>query len=309
MSCAASALDLDLKSVLLATDLSPASEKPLRHALAIARHYEAKLYVAHVVSAAPYLIAGPEALELGCEGALRDLQRLRADLREDGSLDGLDHEFIMQRGCVWDELQTIILQKQVGLVVVGTHGRCGLEKLILGSVAEEIFRAADCPVLSVGPHSYRETRVESSGETRNYLFATDFSEASLGALPHALSFVSRMEARLILLHVVPAVSIPQVPGWYSASEVLAMRENTRMTCVRRLEQLVTSGYEGPIEAECIVQFGMPSEKILQVALEKKAELILLGLRRRSLAGTASHLPWATAYEIVSGAGCPVLTIR
>lgn len=309
MSLADSALDLQLKSILLATDLSPASVKPLHHALAIARHYGAKLYIAHVVSAAPYLMAGPEALELGCQGACRDVQQLQSDLRDHGSLNGLDHEFIVQRGCVWDELQTIILQKQIGLVVVGTHGRRALEKLILGSVAEEVFREADCPVLSVGPHSYHEARVEFPGETRTYLFATDFSEASLGALPYAVSLASRMKARLILLHVVPAGPIPQIPGWHSASEVLAMRENERMTCVRRLEQLVPCEGETPIRTEFVAQFGIPSERILQVALDKKVDLIILGLRRSSLAGTISHMPWAMAYEIVSGAACPVLTVR
>jgi nucleotide-binding universal stress UspA family protein len=309
MSLAGPALDLRLKSVLLATDLSPASVKPLHHALAIARHYGARLYIAHVVSAAPYLMAGPEALELGCQGACRDVQQLQSDLRRDGSLDGLDHEFIVQRGCVWDELQTIILQKQIGLVVVGTHGRRGLEKLILGSVAEEIFRGVDCPVLTVGPHCYREAGVEFPAETRSYLFATDFSEASLGALPHAISFASRMKATLILLHVVTAGSIPQLAGWDSASEIILMRENARMTCMRRLEQLVPCDDEMPIETEFVVQFGIPSEKILQVALDKKVDLIILGLRRSSLAGTISHRPWATAYEVVSGAGCPVLTVR
>lgn len=309
MSSPATALNLDLQSILLATDLSPASVKPLHHALAIARHYGAKLYIAHVVSAAPYLMAGPEALELGCQGACRDVQQLQSDLRCDGSLDGLNHEFIVQRGCVWDELQTIIIQKQIGLVVVGTHGRRGLEKLILGSVAEEIFREANCPVLTVGPHCYREARVELPAETRRYLFATDFSEASLGALADAISFASRMKARLIVLHVVSAGPIPQLPRWHSASEIILMRENARIACERRLEQLVPCDDEMPIEAEFVVQFGIPSEKILQVALDKKVDLIILGLRRSFLAGTISHMPWATAYEVVSGAGCPVLTVR
>src|SRR5208337_3993582 len=100
MSLAGSALDLRLKSVLMATDLLPASVKPLHHALAIAGHYKAKLYVAHVVSAVAYLVAGPEALQLGCERASQDMQQLQRDLLHDGSLNGLDHEFIMRRGRV-----------------------------------------------------------------------------------------------------------------------------------------------------------------------------------------------------------------
>ena len=309
MSAPATALNLELQSILLATDLSAGSVKPLHHALAIARHYGAKLYTAHVVSAAPYLMAGPEALELGCQGACRDVQQLRRDLQRNGSLDGLDHEFIVQRGCVWDELETIILQKQIGLVVVGTHGRRDLEKLILGSVAEEIFREANCPVLTVGPHCYREAGVEFPAETRSYLFATDFSEASLDALAHAISFASRMKARLILVHVIPANPIWRLPRWYSASEVILRGESARMACERRLEQLVPCDDEIRMKTEFVVQFGIPSEKILQVALERKVDLIILGLRASFLAGTISHMPWTTAYKIVSGAGCPVLTIR
>jgi nucleotide-binding universal stress UspA family protein len=118
-----------------------------------------------------------------------------------------------------------------------------------------------------------------------------------------------MKPRLILVHVVPAGPIPQLPGRYSASEIILMRENARMSCVRRLQQLVPCDDETPIETELVVQFGMPSENILQVALDKKVDLIILGLRRSSLANTISHMPWATAYEIVSGAGCPVLTVR
>ena len=309
MSIAGSALDLRLKSVLMATDLSPASVKPLHHALAIARYYGAKLYVAHVVSPIPYLMAGAEALQLGCEGASQDMQQLLRDLLHDGSLNGLDHEFIVRHGSVWEELQAIIFQKQVDLVVVGTHGRRGIEKVLLGSVAEQVFRDATCPVLTVGPYSYRESRVDLTGEIRTYLFATDFGETSLRALPQAVSLASQTNAGLILLHVIPAAPVPQIPGWYSASEIMLMRENARQACMRRLEQLMPREEETPIESAFVVQFGIPSEKILQVALDKGVDLIILGLRRASLAGTISHMPWATAYEIVCGAGCPVLTVR
>ena len=132
MSLASSALDLRLKSVLVATDLSPASMKPLYEALAIARHYEAKVYIAHVVSSVPYLMAGPGALELACEGASRELRQLQRDLLRDGSLEGLDREFIIHNGTVWEELQVVILKKQVDLVVVGTHAGGALKKCSWG---------------------------------------------------------------------------------------------------------------------------------------------------------------------------------
>ena len=88
-----------------------------------------------------------------------------------------------------------------------------------------------------------------------------------------------------------------------------MRENARMACVRQLDQLVPRDPEVPVEFEFAVQFGIPSEKILQVALDKTVELIILGFSRPTLVGPISHMPWATAYEIVCGAGCPVLSIK
>jgi nucleotide-binding universal stress UspA family protein len=308
MSPLDSALDLRLKSVLIATDLSPASAKPLDHALGIASHYGAKLYVAHVVSTVPYLIAGPQALALAYDGASQSIQQLQSDLLHDKSAKGLDREFIIRYGPVWQQLEAIIFQQQIDLLVVGTHARRGIEKVLLGSVAEQAFRDASCPVLTVGPHSYLDRRVELPGEIRTYLFATDFSEASLRALPQAVSLTRQTRAKLILLHVVPATPA-QVSGRYTSSEIMSQCENARMTCVGRLEQLVCSDEETSIEAEFVVQFGMPSEKILQVALDKRVDLIILGLRRERLAGTISHKPWATAYEIVCGAGCPVLTVR
>ena len=95
MGSIAPAVGTDLKSVLVAFDFSEASQKPLRHALAIARHYGAKFYLAHVVTSLGYTIAGAEALELGVDAAQRGTQKLERDLLDNGSLTGLSHEFIV----------------------------------------------------------------------------------------------------------------------------------------------------------------------------------------------------------------------
>ena len=309
MSLVNASLDRRLKSVLIATDLSPASAKPLHHALGIALHYGAKLYVAHVVSTVPSLIAGPDAQALAFEGASQSIQQLQSDLRLDNSAKSLDCEFIIRHGHVWQELHAIIDQEQIDLIAVGTDARRGIEKVLLGSVAEQVFRDASCPVLTVGPHSYQDRRVYLPGEIRTCLFATDFSEASLRALPQAVSLAHQTKAKLILLHVVSAVPAAHISGSYTSSEILSMRENVRMACVQWLERLVPCDEESPIDAEFLVQFGIPSEKVLQVTLDKRVDLIILGLRREPLSHTSSHMPWATAYEIVCGAGCPVLTVR
>ncbi|HJZ64544.1 MAG TPA: universal stress protein, partial [Candidatus Acidoferrum sp.] len=136
MSTRPSSVDIDLKSVLVASDFTEASSKPLRHAISIARHFNANFYLAHVISSIGLTIAGADALELASTAAQRDVANLERKLAERGDLAGLQHEFIVRQGDVWEELWGIIREKQAGLLVIGTHARHGIERLVMGSTAE-----------------------------------------------------------------------------------------------------------------------------------------------------------------------------
>jgi len=302
---------VQLKSVLIATDFSPVSEKPLRHALAIAHHFGAKFTIAHVVSSLGLDMAGPEAVAVVEDAVRRDAARLESELTASGALTGLRHQTILRHGDVWKELEGIIRSEAVDLVVIGTHGRRGVGKLLLGSVAEQIFRHADCPVLTVGPGSYREAHVGSVPASRTLLFPTDFSETSRHALPHAVAFANRFGAQLIFLHVVPAIPMPKGYQWYTASDLMQMRENAREERFRRLDGLAHDSCLD-VKPDCVVEFGSASsvsEMILESAHRLNADGIVMGLHQHKHVGTTSHLPWATAYEVVCGAGCPVLTVK
>jgi nucleotide-binding universal stress UspA family protein len=312
MSLAVPAVDLQLKSVLIATDFSEASDKPLRHALAIARHYGAKFYLLHVVSSLGFTLVGPEAVAAATEAVWRDARRLEDSLVQSGQLAGLRHEAIVRQGDVWEELEKTIHQEHVELLVVGTHGRRGLGKLLLGSVAEQIFRHADCLVLTVGPGSFQESPVEGARVIRPFLFATDFGQASMQALPFAISSANHFGTKLILLHIIPEVLVPEGSRWYTAGDIIKMREDARMTSLRQLEELTPSYQDLVVEPERIVEFqssSSVSETILQTAENLKVDAIIMGLNRSAHIGTASHMPWATAYEVVCRASCPVLTVR
>ena len=309
MSLVVPAVDILLKSVLIATDFSEASEKPLRHALAIARHYGAKFYLLHVVTSLGFTLVGPDAVSAATEAVWRDARQLEGTLIQSGSLAGLRHEVIVCQGDVWKELEKVVRQEQVDLLVIGTHGRRGFGKLFLGSVAEQIFRHADCLVLTVGPGSFPSSPVESARAIRPFLFATDFGGASLHALPYAISSANHFGAKLILLHVLPAVLMPEGFRRYTPGDVMQMRESARMASLRRLEELTTQYAELALKPEFMVEFGFPAEKILQAADTLKVDAIIMGLHRSTHIATASHMPWATAYEVVCGAGCPVLTVR
>jgi len=309
MSSIGAAADVKLKSVLIAFDFSETSHTALRHSLAIARHYGAKFYLVHVVSHIGYTIAGPEALKLAIDSTQRDAQQLEQELLESGALAGLHHEFIVREGNVWEQLELIIKQKQVDLVVIGTHGRGGLGKLLLGSIAEQVFRHADCYVVTVGPGCYKHSLIEKTQAVRPFLFATDFGPASLQALPHAISFANHFGAKLVVLHVLPAAPISEGFHWSRTGDLMQMRDEARMASQRRFEELTLQNAPMATKPEFMVKFGTPSEQILLASHDLKADLIILGLNRTAHIETASRVPWVIAYKVVCGAHCPVLTMR
>jgi nucleotide-binding universal stress UspA family protein len=197
---------ITLKNVLFATDLSSCSNAALPCALSVARRYGATLYAAYVMpTEADMLVMSPEYWSAVAEDEDKRIQGYVEHLEK--QMQGIPHDVLTPRGKVPDELARIIEERKIDLLVLGTHGRTGVRKLVLGSVAEEIFRRAACPVLSVGPN----VSCQPSGETefRHILFATDFSEESLAALPYAISLAEEDQAQLVILHVIeqPAASI------------------------------------------------------------------------------------------------------
>lgn len=300
--------DIRLKSVLVATDLSRASEKALRHGLAIARHYDAKFYLVHVVSSQSFTLVGQDAVIVATDAASRDARQLEDQLIQSGALAGLRHEVIVLHGGVWEELEKVIRQENVDMLVIGTHGRRGLGKLLLGSVAEQIFRHAESLVLTVGPGS-QDSPIGSTRPIQPFLFATDFGAASLHALPYAISSANHFGTKLVLLHVLPMVPTPASMNRPTAHDVMQAREKAHAAGLRRLEELAAQSPKLTVKPEFLVTFGTPSEQILQTANDLKADTIILGLHRSAHISAASHMPWATAYEVVCGAGCSVLTVR
>lgn len=307
-SAAAPALignDFQFKSVLVATDFASTCDKAIRYAAAIARRYGSKFYLMHVVSSLGFTMVGPDAVAAASDLAWKDAHRAETKLMQSGILKGLDHSVIVREGEIWPELDRVVRQKQIELMVVGTHSRHGLARLVLGSVAEQIFRHASCPVLTVGPNAPGEADTVISDPNRPILFATDLSEESLIGLPYAVSYANRRKTKLVLVHILSP--IPHVDGsrWYTADDVVRMREQALDIVRRRLCELVSqSSLEQSI---CIAQYGEGVAEIIQTARNLNALGIVLGLKPHG--DSISHMPWSIAYQIACSAECPVLTIR
>jgi nucleotide-binding universal stress UspA family protein len=203
----------------------------------------------------------------------------------------------------WPELREIIRQESADLLVVGTHGRHGVAKLFFGSIAEQIFRQADCPVLTFGPCSHDRPWFETSKTRPTFLFATDFGHASLYALSQAIAAANQFGATLAFLSVVPAIGSDT--GEHSRNWL----EDSRMRTLKRLSQLAHAGLD--LRPELYVEFESErpvSKKILETADKLGALLIIMGLHHSAYAGVISHLDLATTYDVVCCAKSPVLTI-
>jgi len=125
----------------------------------------------------------------------------------------------------------------------------------------------------------------------------------------AASFANHFGAKLVLLHVLPTVPIPEGFHWSSTGDLMQMRDKARMASQSRLEELTIQSAAMATKPEFMVEFGTASEQILLASHTLKADLIILGLNRPAHIDTASHTPWAVVYKVVCGARCPALTIR
>ncbi len=285
--------DLALRNILVATDFSAASESALIAGLAIARRYGSKICLAHVFRPDAYHSVAPESRQRALDDAWRDAQRQMMDQLIAGRLTGIPNEVIVEQGdSLWDVLARTIRDRHIDLMVVGTRGRTGIRKLLMGSVAEDIFRQSPCPVLTVGPEMVHKPSVEGP---KRLLFATGFSGHSLAAGGWALSLAQHHNATLILLHVITTPVEASARG-----QALAEAET-------RLRSLIPAENGLTCPPEFVVQFGTAAEGILDVARKREPDLILLGIRQRE--GFARRVSWATAYEVVRNSPCPVLTVR
>jgi nucleotide-binding universal stress UspA family protein len=280
------------KKILIATDFSESSERALSYALAIARVYGSELQLVHVVSIRPYLYTGVDALGAAVGAAERDMVELQERLVRGKQLEGICHRSSVLRGYPGEVLSEFIRREHADLVVMGTHGRTGLRKFLLGSVAEEVFRKSPCAVLTVGPNAAPAPEVL---KLETVVFATDFSPFSNGALTHAESAAREFAARLVMLHVLE-------PGEESSPN----RGEVEAELRARMEQLLGSQAEG-LRTEFAVGMGDTAGVIVEASAKRHADLIVLGLKPPM--EFADRLPWRYAYKIVCDAECPVLTVR
>jgi len=283
-----------IHNVLIATDFSPCSNLALSFGLDLAHSYLANGYVVFVLPADQFMVAGPDAYEAARDTARRDLLELQHELRKKYSyIEGKDYHLFLLEGDVAELILDFARQREIDVIVVGTHGRGGLGRALMGSVAERVFRQSPVPVLTLGPHLHK---VAHAGAPRNILVPVDFALPSERAARYAVAMAKEHNATLTLLHV--------IERW--PAEARANRAGVMHELREKVENLVGGEARG-VRCNVRVEVGRMVETILYTANSTEADLMVVGVRPHK--GLLNRLMWPHAYEIVREAACPVLTIR
>jgi nucleotide-binding universal stress UspA family protein len=291
---------IQLQNILFLTDFSPAADAAIPYAAEMAKRFGAKLFALHMCTPVINPMTEPAYWTTLERAAHAQATRQRETLRK--SFPGLEPHVLIEDGDLYATVLDVIEKNKIDLIVLGTSGRSGAAKFFLGSVAEEIFRQAPCPVFTVGPFTPGGAlrRPLRNGQLKEIVYATDFSPESAAAAAHAISLAQEFQAHLTLMHVIAN----EAPG-----DLLLPSELVKAT-EQHLRNLVPPEAELWCEPRFVVEQGSPAEKILEVARHRDADLIVLGIHNPSgFPGAGTHLPIATAHKVVSHAPCPVLTVR
>jgi nucleotide-binding universal stress UspA family protein len=304
---------IKLARILTPIDFSDDSRHALAYALALARWYDARVTALHVFVNRPNVNVIPSVYTAAA--GMLPFESVRADLvahaqqfvAASGPGERPVDVAVVEAPDVYREIRAQAEVIRADLVVMGTHGRGGLDRLLLGSTTEKVLRTlSSCPVMTVPPRAPGATASDTV-QFRQILCPVDFSDASLHALAYAMSLAEESDARLTLLHAVEVppelYEIPLTPTFNTET----IRHATEAERLRRLNALVPDAVRQFCSVDTTVIEGRASRAILRAATERHADLIVMGVQGR---GAIDLMVFGSNTQyVIRGAECPVLTVR
>jgi nucleotide-binding universal stress UspA family protein len=301
------------KNILCPVDFSDFSRHAFDRAVAIARANQAVVTALHVIptqtaaTILPYM--GPESLGPFPLPAF-DRDRIAHDLRTflalDPPLDIPVECVVTDAPDVHHEILVHAGRLPADLIVMGTHGRSGFQRLVLGSVTEKVLRKATCPVLTV-PARVPDVVPVGGAPFHRILCAVDCSECSLAGLRYAGTLAAQHGAQLAVVHVIehlPAMCDPLVGP---PVELPAYREIAESASREYLRGAIPASVGQSVKIEEVLAMGKPHREIVRLAEERNSDLIVLGIHGRN---AVDRLVFGSTVEpVVRHATCPVLTVR
>jgi len=294
---------LKIKLILCPIDFSEFSVSAYRHALSVAQHYQAKLVAQHIVE----LWRHPAADFVPSAGVYEEYsQALREsgkkqlqEFVENHTHNEIQPELLVQVGVAADSILSFAQSQETDVIVMGTHGRRGFDRLMLGSVTDRVMRTAPCPLLAASKPPHGSV---AAGRERGHvhhlsriLFCADFSENSERALKYAISATAEYDAELTLLHVLEGVTGP------------TKTEEAMAATAERLDKLIPPEGRKTLRIKTAVRIGKPYEQIVQLSEEAQIDLVTMGVRGRGALDVAVF--GSTTYRVMQLGSCPVLAVR
>ena len=292
---------MELKSILCPIDFSEFSATAYQHALSLAEYYKARLVALHVVEIWKYPFAdyaGQEAdygkfSKMMSEGGEMQLHRFTQQY----SAGRLQPELVVDQGNAPRCILSFAQKENIEGIVMGTHGRSGFDRLVLGSSTDRVIRKAACPVLVVSNAAQKTLDVEPDRRHRlsRILYCTDFSHNSEQARGYAISLAAEYGAELALFHVA------ENPHDVSTAEAIVAART------QELDKLVSETERKNLNVRSAVRLGKPYEEIVRYANEAQANLIIMTARGGDAVDRAVF--GSTTYRVIQLGPCPVLAIH
>lgn len=293
---------LAVRSVLCPVDFSEQSRQALRWAAAIALYRGGEMTVLSVVEP---LLAQAAAIRLGVDLTHADTEPALREFVETTLPERVRQAtHVRMEVTVGDASETILQtgrRRKAGLIVMGTHGRGGFGKLVLGSTTEQVLRRTETPVLAVPAGAVSAPAAEQPGvQLKKILMATDFRESAMAAAQWAEDLATDIGVPLVLAHVVEPVAAP--PRWQN---LVADLEGDRVAAGERMLARLSASLRGT-HNDRVVSVGRPADTIASLAVEHGANLVVMGLANPE--DPESRKPGSIAYRVLRLAHVAVVVV-
>ncbi len=286
-----------VERILLSTDGSPFSEGAVREAITLAKTCSSKLSVLSVLDYNPeFDSVAPQIVEKKEKDARVHLDDVQARARK----EGIDCVTIVQKG--EDAYKNIVdeaVKSKSTMIVMGRRGRTGLKRLMMGSVTARVIGHAPCNVLVV-PRA-------SQLSFKSIVVATDGSAYSLAAASEAIGLAKRNGSELTVISVVPAEIATPTDIDFTMNQRELIAEKEMHNAEKNAKAIKEAAQKEGVSVKAFVMSGKPPEAIIQIAGERKADLIVLGSHGRT--GVERLLMGSVAERVIVLAECPVLVVK
>lgn len=286
-------VSISVKNILVATDFSSVSNTAAAYGKALALNYRSRVELVHVFDPSDVIDYVDAFLGMNSKERLKLSADCLAVLQREFAAAGIPTETAMPED---HKAHTALLRmarrNDTDLIVAGTHSKWGLERLVLGSTAEELIRNATCPVLTIGPNAKQPQ--EGPLVFRRIVYATDFSAQAAKAAVFALSFAQDSGAHIYLCH----------SSTYEEGSPEAAQSDAVFNAA--LEKMIPESVYEWCSPETVVQHGEPARAILDLARTIDADLIILGARNASF--WLTHVEHGLTPDLLAEAHCPVMTV-